>query len=54
MTKDLVVTPLKLIAAFCPETLLKNLGLDIGKKFLKIKTNCLLTVVCAFDESNLE
>ena len=32
MTNDLLVAPLKLVAALCPETLLKNLDLDIGKK----------------------
>ena len=32
MTKDLLVAPLKLVAALCPDTLLKELYLDIGKK----------------------
>ena len=32
MTKDLLVAPLKLVAALRPETLLENLDLDIGKK----------------------
>ena len=32
MTNDLLVAPLKLVAALCPETLLKKLDLDIGKK----------------------
>ena len=32
MTNDLLVAPLKLVGALCPETLLKNLDLDIGKK----------------------
>ena len=32
MTKDLLVAPLKLVTALCPETLLKKLNLDIGKK----------------------
>ena len=40
MTKDLLVAPPKML---CPETWLKNLDLDIGKK-ITIKTNCLLTV----------
>ena len=37
MTNDLLVSPLKLVGALCPETLLKNLDLDIGKKFIKNK-----------------
>ena len=32
MTKGLLVAPLKLVAALCPETSLKKLDLDIGKK----------------------
>ena len=32
MTKDLLVFPVKLVAALCPETLLENLDLNIGKK----------------------
>ena len=32
MTKDLLVAPLKLVPALRPETLLKNLDLDIDKK----------------------
>ena len=40
MTKNVLVAPLK---TFCPGTLLKNPNLDIDKKLLKIKTNCLLT-----------
>ena len=42
MTKDL------LVVALCPETLLKNLDLDIGKKIIKNKTNCLFTVGLCF------
>ena len=33
MTKGLLVAPLKLVAALCPETLLKKLDLDIGKNY---------------------
>ena len=35
MTKDLFVAHLKLVAALCAETLLKNLDLHIGKKLKK-------------------
>ena len=37
MTKGLLVSPLKLVAALCPETLLKKLDLDIGNKLKKNK-----------------
>ena len=37
MTKGLLVAPLKPVAAICPETLLKKLELDIGKKIIKNK-----------------
>ena len=48
MTKGLLVTPLKLVAAFFPETLLKKLDLDIGKKSIKNKKNCLLSAGLCF------
>ena len=35
MTKDLLVAPLKLVIALCPETLLKKLHFDIAKNYKK-------------------
>ena len=52
MTKDLLVAPLKLVTAFCPETLLKNFTLTLPK-IIKNKKNCLL-LSSAFYESNLQ
>ena len=40
MTKDLLVTPLKML---CPETLLGNPDLNISKKIQKMKANCIPT-----------
>ena len=37
MTKDLLVGPLKFVAALCPETLLKNFTLTLAKNYKKIK-----------------
>ena len=45
MTRDLLVALLKML---CRGTLLKNPYLDIDKKLLKIKTNCILTDVLCF------
>ena len=35
MTKGLLVAPLKLVAALCQETLLKNLTLTLAKNYKK-------------------
>ena len=48
MKKDLFVDSLQLVATLFPETLLKNLDLDISKKIIKNKKNCLLTVGLCF------
>ena len=49
MTKDLLVAPQKLLTTLYPETLLKKkLDLDIGKKIIKNKKNCLLTAGLCF------
>ena len=39
---------------FCPETMLKNLDLDIGKNYKKLKQIIFLLLAFAFYESNLQ